>query len=74
MPRRLRRLTSRCTLVAALLCAAGSSSHAREIAWRVLEPGLALAEIASPVKSAVGDSKVTALRALNAIPWLGPPG
>jgi uncharacterized protein YigE (DUF2233 family) len=39
----------------------GAAGEAR-VGWRVLEPGLELAEIASPVASKVGDSRITVLR------------
>ena len=47
--------------LAAWLLAQGPAA-AEPVGWRVLEPGLALADIPSPVKSQIGDSVITVVR------------
>jgi uncharacterized protein YigE (DUF2233 family) len=49
-------------LLAAPAPAAAESTAERTIPWQALEAGLDLAEIVSPVKSTVGDSRITVLR------------
>ena len=48
--------------LAALVLLAGPAAAESTVAWRALGDGLALAEIDSPVKSTIGDSRITVLR------------
>lgn len=50
-------------LVAVAVFGLVAAARAETVPWRTLEPGLALAEIAAPVKSVAGDSIITVLRA-----------
>ena len=58
-PRNSRRIVP----VAALLAVSQAApALAEKVAWQKLEPGLALANAAAPIKSKVGDSRITVLR------------